>query len=57
MLINNDVNDDKEECSHFSFFKEYCTHSFMKQTFSKCLLCARYCSSARKVLELVEFKF
>lgn len=57
MPINNDVNDDKEECSHFSFFKEYCTHSFMKQTFSKCLLCARYCSGARKVLELVEFKF
>lgn len=56
MLINNDVGDE-EECFHISFHKEYYTHSFIQQTFSKCLLCARNCSSAKETLELVEFKF
>lgn len=56
MLINNDVGDE-EECFHISFHKEYYTHSFIQQTFSKCLLCARNCSSAKEILELVEFKF
>lgn len=33
MLINNDVNDDEEKYFHISFCKEYCTHSFIQQTF------------------------
>lgn len=42
MLINNDA--DNEEYSRISFHKEYYTHSFMQQMFTKCLLSAEHCS-------------